>query len=92
MPFAIYCVDKPNSGELRQTTRPAHLAYLESFKAKLLLAGPLLADDATTPCGSLLVVDFADKEAAQDFAAGDPFAKAGLFGEVSIRPFRKTLP
>ncbi len=92
MQFAIYCVDKPNSGDLRQKTRPAHLAYLESFGTKLLLAGPLLADDGATPCGSLLLVDFADKAAAEAFAAGDPYAQAGLFGEVSIRPFRKTLP
>jgi uncharacterized protein len=42
--------------------------------------------------GSLLVMEFADKQAAEDFAANDPYAKAGLFHSVSITPFRKVFP
>ena len=29
MYFAIFCFDEPGTGELRETTRPAHLAYLK---------------------------------------------------------------
>jgi uncharacterized protein YciI len=42
--------------------------------------------------GSLLVMEFADKQAAEDFAANDPYAKAGLFQSVAITPFRKVFP
>jgi uncharacterized protein YciI len=42
--------------------------------------------------GSLLILDFADRTEAQAFADGDPYAKAGLFERVEIRPWRKVLP
>jgi len=39
-------------------------------------------------CGSLLVIEVADLAAAQAFSAADPYAKAGLFERVEVRPFR----
>jgi uncharacterized protein YciI len=35
--------------------------------------------------GSLLILDVPDRTAAEGWAAGDPYAKAGLFGRVEIR-------
>ncbi len=87
MLFAITCTDKPASLELRMATRPPHLEYLKAHEASLVLVGPVL-DPEGKPCGSLLVVDVADRAAAEAFAAGDPYAKAGLFESVVIRPFR----
>ena len=87
MPFSVVCTDRPASLQLRLATRPEHLAYLESWAAKLVYAGPLL-DAEGQPCGSLLVVDAADRAEAERFAAGDPYAKAGLFEATVIRPVR----
>jgi uncharacterized protein YciI len=87
MLFAIACTDKPGSLELRMANRPAHLEHLKAEQSRLMLVGPLL-DAAGSPCGSLLVVDAADRAAAEAFAAADPYAKAGLFESVVIRPFR----
>ena len=87
MLFAITCTDKPNSLELRMATRPAHLEYLKSEMARFLVVGPVL-DAEGKPCGSLLVVEAEDQAAAEAFAAGDPYAKAGLFETVQVRPFR----
>jgi hypothetical protein len=87
MLFAISCTDRPGALELRMATRPEHLAYLESEQARLVLVGPVL-DPAGQPCGSLLVVDVADRAAAEAFAAADPYARAGLFESAVIRPFR----
>ncbi len=42
--------------------------------------------------GSLLIMAFDDRGQAQAFAEGDPYARAGLFESVTIRPFRKVLP
>ena len=58
----------------------------------MLLAGPLLSDDGERPLGSLLIMEFDDRSQVQAFAEGDPYAKAGLFESVTIRPFRKVLP
>jgi uncharacterized protein YciI len=87
MLFAIACTDKPGSLELRLATRPAHLDYLRAHESIIMLGGPVL-DAAGNPCGSLLVVEAADRAAAEAFAAGDPYAKVGLFESVAIRPFR----
>ncbi len=42
--------------------------------------------------GSLLIMAFDDQGQARAFAEGDPYARAGLFESVTIRPFRKVLP
>lgn len=89
MLFALICTDKSGGRALRQATRPDHLAYLERLNADniLKMAGPLL-DDGGDPNGSLVVLEAADRDEAARFAADDPYARAGLFEAVEIRPFR----
>jgi hypothetical protein len=87
MLFAITCTDKPGALALRMETRPAHLEHLKAHESQLQLVGPLL-DAEGKPCGSLLVVEAADRAAAEAFAAADPYARAGLFESVVVRPFR----
>ena len=92
MQFAIVCLDKPDHGHLRAENRPAPIEYLNANLGHMLLAGPLLSDDGERPLGSLLIMEFDDRSQVQAFAEGDPYAKAGLFESVTIRPFRKVLP
>ena len=87
MLFALICTDKPQSLDLRLATRAAHLAYLQTYAAKITQAGPLL-DPAGRPCGSLLLIDVEDAAAAAGFAEADPYARAGLFESVVIRAYR----
>ncbi len=42
--------------------------------------------------GSLLIMAFDDQGQARAFAEAAPYARAGLFESVTIRPFRKVLP
>jgi uncharacterized protein YciI len=51
-----------------------------------------LSDDGETPEGSVLIVAFESREAAQAFAAGDPYNQAGLFEQVSIRRWKQVFP
>ncbi len=87
MLFAIICTDRPASLDLRLATRPAHVAYLTTYADRVVQGGPLLDADGR-PCGSLLLVDVADRAAAEGFAAGDPYGRAGLFESTIIRAFR----
>ena len=87
MLFALFCTDRPGRSELRAAQRPAHLAFLESRVAELFSAGAALDPDGK-PCGSLLVIEAADRAGAEAFAAADPYAQAGLFESTVIRPFR----
>lgn len=86
MLFVIECRDKAGALDVRMATRPDHLAFLEGLGDRLVLAGPFL-DENEKPCGSLVVVKVDDKTAAEAIASDDPYAHAGLFDEVTIRPW-----
>lgn len=88
MLFALICTDKPNSLALRKANRPEHLAYLESLGDTLVFAGPFTEADGETMNGSLIVVEAPTLDAARAIIEGDPFARAGIFAEVDIRPWR----
>jgi uncharacterized protein YciI len=88
--FVVTAADRPGSLDLRTAERPAHRAYLAEQAAILKIAGPLL-DDEGAMCGSLFIVDVADRAAAEAFSAGDPFSKIGLFERVEIRPWLLTV-
>ncbi len=97
--YAIMAEDTPNSLEKRLANRPAHLARLQALQAegRLLLAGPFPAIDSVDPgpagfSGSLIVAEFDNLEAAQTWANADPFVAADVYGKVTVKPFRKTLP
>ena len=92
MLYAIYCLDKPGSLEVRLANRQAHVAYLESQGEKLVTAGPLMSEDGQTPLGSLLVFEAANRAEVEAFTTADPYAIAGLFESVAIRPWRKVFP
>ncbi len=97
--YAIVGTDVPDSLPLRQSAREAHLARLQALRdaGRLLLAGPFPAVDAADPgpagfTGSLIVAEFPDLEAARTWAEADPYRAAGVYADVSVRPFKAVLP
>lgn len=86
MLFALICTDKPGHLQLRLDTRPEHLAYLDGLSEKLKAAGPFLGDDGK-PVGSLVIISADSRARAEAIAAADPYAKAGLFSSVEIKPW-----
>jgi hypothetical protein len=91
MLFVIHCVDKKDHLQVRLDNRPAHIEYLKSYGEKLQAAGPTLAGDESMN-GSVVILDLEDRAAAEAFAAGDPYNKAGLFESVTISAWKKVLP
>jgi uncharacterized protein len=92
MLFSFVLMDKPNSAELRQRLRPAHKAYLSTVADRIAFAGPLLQDDGQTMLGSLLVIDFPDRDAAHAWMAQEPFTQAGLYGSAAVHAFSNLWP
>lgn len=88
--FAVTAMDKAGHLDLRMATRPAHLEFWETNDAALVLAGPYL-DDAGKPCGSLLIISADDVAQAEALVSADPYAIAGLFETVSIKPWNWAL-
>ncbi|MCK8463330.1 YciI family protein [Aliiroseovarius sp. S1339] len=89
MLVAIICTDKPGAIEIRKANREAHLAYIKNTGV-VTQAGPFLDVDGTM-CGSLLILDVADRDAAQAWADNDPYAKAGLFADVRIEQWKRVV-
>jgi uncharacterized protein len=87
MLYALICTDKPDSLAIRKAKRPEHVAYLQSLGDRLVIAGPFTEPDGETMNGSLIVIEASSLEAARTIAAGDPFAKVGLFASVEVRPW-----
>jgi uncharacterized protein YciI len=89
MYFIVKAMDKPDSHELRQATRPKHLDYIHGDKA-VRLGGPFL-DAEGRMIGSMVILEAADRAAAEAWAANDPYKKAGLFTSVEITPWKPTV-
>ena len=89
MRFAVICQDKPAALPTRVENRAAHLAYIEA-SGVVEQAGPFL-DAAGQMCGSLLILQVDSLAAAQDWAANDPFALAGLFAAVQVIEWKKVI-
>ena len=99
MLYTIISQDKPGTLEQRLATRPAHLERLHALQdeGRLLLAGPHPAIDSTDPgeagfTGSLVVAEFPSLDDAQMWADADPYVTAGVYVQVTVKPFKKVLP
>ncbi|WMT12518.1 YciI family protein [Serratia fonticola] len=96
MLYLIYAQDVPGTLEQRMAVRPAHLARLQTLRdeGRLVVAGPNPAIDSNDPgqagfTGSTVIAEFPSLEAAKSWAAQDPYVDAGVYGEVTVKPFKQ---
>ena len=99
MLYAFFCTDHSNSLEKRLAARPQHVERLQQLQqqGRLVLAGPNPAIDSEAPgeagfTGSLIVAEFDSLELARAWAQQDPYVKAGVYQDVSVKPFVQALP
>lgn len=97
--YSFVCNDKPDTLAKRLQARPEHLARLETLKqaGRLLVAGPNPAIASNDPgdagfTGSIIIAEFATQAEAESWAAEDPYAIAGVYESVTVKPFKKVLP
>jgi uncharacterized protein YciI len=97
--YAIISEDVEDSLPKRASARPDHLARVRQLvdEGRLLIAGPHPAVDAIEPgdagfTGSLIIAEFDSLEEAQVWADSDPYVQAGVYGSVTVKPFKKVLP
>jgi uncharacterized protein YciI len=90
--FVMYGLDKAECGQLRKDTRPAHLQWIDGLGARVKLAGPLLSAEGANAVGSMIVVEADSLEAAHTLFQHDPYAVAGLWDSLEIRPFTQVRP
>jgi uncharacterized protein YciI len=97
--YVIYSDDIENSLPLRKQTRAAHLERIQLLvdQGRVLVAGPCPAIDSEDPgeagfTGSLVIAEFNSLEEAQKWADTDPYAIAGVYQKVVVKPYKKVLP
>jgi uncharacterized protein YciI len=97
--YVIYSEDVENSLPLRKQTRAAHLERIQLLvdQGRVLVAGPCPAIDSEDPgeagfTGSLVIAEFNSLEEAQQWADNDPYAIAGVYQKVVVKPYKKVLP
>ena len=99
MLYAIISQDVENSLPARIKARPEHLARLQQLQdeGRLILAGPHPAIDSNDPgdagfTGSLVGAEFNSLNEAQNWADTDPYIIAGVYQQVTVKPFKKVFP
>lgn len=99
MLYAIISEDVADSLDKRLAVRPAHIKRLQELQdaGRLILAGPHPSIDSDNPetagfTGSLVVAEFDNLAAAQQWADVDPYIDAGVYTKVTVKPFKKVFP
>jgi uncharacterized protein len=97
--YAIISRDVEESLPRRRGARTAHIARLEALRreGRLVIAGPHPAIDCEDPgeegfTGSLVIAEFGSLDEARGWAQADPYVEAGVYAEVTVKPFRRVLP
>jgi uncharacterized protein YciI len=84
MLVVFHGLDRPDTAELRASTRSAHLEF-QSYRTNLV--GGRLHDQHGNVVGTLLIFHATDLAGATAEMADDPYVQAGLFERVSICEF-----
>ena len=99
MLYSFVGTDVENSLAARMAARPAHVERLIELKnqGRLIVAGPNPAIDSSDPgesgfSGSIIIAEFASLDDAKEWANQDPYILTGVYDNVSVKPFNKTLP
>ena len=99
MLYVIIGQDVDNSLGARLAARPAHVERLQLLReqGRLVIAGPNPAIDSNDPgeagfTGSIIIAEFDSLVAAQTWANADPYLAAGVYQQVTVKPFKQVLP
>jgi uncharacterized protein len=90
MLFIIHALDKAGALPLRLAHYDAHKAFLSDTSphgVKMVMSGPLVADDVETMIGSMFLLEADSREAVERFNRADPFHAAGIWERVTITAF-----
>lgn len=91
MLYAVWATDRPGMLTERQRVRELHRARLRDpapHPVQVVQAGVTLDDAAESMNGTLLIVQAHSLAAVQAFIDGDPYAAAGVYDRIEIRPWR----
>ena len=83
MQFIITAHDGENMLEKRMAVRPRHLEGMAKLGKHIICAGGLL-DDAGKMKGSVLVLDFEDRAALDDYLKNEPYVTEHVWAKIEV--------
>ncbi len=91
MQFLVIAKDGTDGGALerRRRTRPTHLGSIGPLveEGNVLVGGAIL-NDVGDMIGSMLLVEFPEREDLDAWLAGDPYVTEGVWKDIDVHPFR----
>lgn len=90
MLFIIHALDRADALPTRLENYDAHKAFLSDtspFGVKIVMSGPLVADDGKAMIGSFFLVEAPGRTEVEAFHRADPFFAAKIWKSVSITGF-----
>ena len=91
MQFLVIARDGTDGGavERRLEVRPKHLESIAPLvEAGNVLVGGAMLSGSGDMIGSMMLVDFADRAAVDDWLERDPYVAGGVWKEIEVQPFR----
>lgn len=85
--YFVYSRDAPGVDDKMTALTPAHWDYMDRFADRLVARGPTLSAGGEAHTGSLHIVAVRDAGAARRFADEEPYQRAGLFAETTIKRY-----
>jgi uncharacterized protein len=94
--FAYFNLNGAAAAGPRKAFRQAHLDYLAATEDHLFAVGPMFEDSDATAMedrvGSLYIVDFPDRAAADAWFAAEPFNANGVYGDKRTQAYENLWP
>ena len=85
MQFIITAHDGENMLEKRMAVRPRHLEGMAKLGKHIVCAGGLL-DDEGKPNGSVLVLDFEERAALDEYLKNEPYVTEQVWEKIDVEP------
>ena len=83
MQFIITAHDGENMLDKRMTVRPRHLEGMAKLGKHIVLAGGLLDDEGKMK-GSILILDFEDRAALDDYLKNEPYVVEHVWEKIEL--------
>ncbi|MDB5593446.1 MAG: YciI family protein [Hyphomicrobiales bacterium] len=92
MQICRIALDAPGKDAERKALFEAHRSHLRAGLVRIIQSGPLFATDGSNnKIGALVVFDVKDIDEVQRFNAMDPYILHGVYGDVQILRWDKTI-
>ena len=83
MQFIITAHDGENMLEKRMAVRPRHLEGMARLGEHIICAGGLLDDEGKMK-GSVLILDFEDRDALDDYLKNEPYVTERVWEKIEV--------